>query len=344
MDCPEWDSFIQDHQHGWVCHTSEWYKVGQQIWKKLTPFYIVVRDLEKNCICSALPLCLIRSRFGKYRLISPPFSTLTDVLTTSEPSLQYLYRNLPMFLQEKKVTSVVLKTFKSSDSVPLELFYRKDYFVHHGVDLSLSSEDLMKSFNRSNVRNRIKKAIKSPLEPTYAESMEEVREFYGLVVENRHILGLPSMPWKFFEGVWQQLYSRDWVELALIRHEEKLVGGLLSLKFKHRISAEVLAYRRDYLPMCPTHLLFWSTMNKAKDEGIQEFDFGRTSVTNTSLLRFKDHWGAKKTILPVFTYPKNRTIHYQGNNPVMTLLRSTLRHLPQSVYEELSRIFYLKPR
>ncbi|MBU0731077.1 MAG: GNAT family N-acetyltransferase [Proteobacteria bacterium] len=340
---PEWDAFVTAHPHGWVCHTAEWLMVVQHVWKNLKPHYIIVRDAAGS-ICAGIPLCITTSLSGRKRLICTPFSTLSDPLATSESALHHLFSELPRLLSQSNASSLKLNTFQATNSIPVGIFTRNDKHVHHAIDLQLSEDELMLSFNRSNVRNRISKCLKSPLSIRYASSVNDFKQFYDLYVVNRQRLGLPAIPWKFFEGIWRYLKDRDWVELLLVYNEEEMVGGLLNLKYQKRISAEVLAYKTEYTAMCPNHLLFWTTITAAKRAGKLEFDFGRTPLTETGLVKFKDHWTSKKTVLPTFIYPQSELSDLHKNKPTMEFMRSMLQRMPFPLYAGLSKLFYARPR
>ena len=50
-------------------------------------------------------------------------------------------------------------------------------------------------------------------------------------------------------------------------------------------------------------LLFWKAIQEAKQEGLEEFDLGRSNSDNPGLVTFKDHWGTTRSTLTYFRYP-----------------------------------------
>lgn len=341
---PEWDAFVETHPHGWVCHTSAWLKVVQHVWKNLKPYYIIARDDEKK-ISAGIPLCLLKSLTGKKRLISTPFSTLTDPLATDDRSLVSLLSKIPDLMEQENISSVVFKTFQATNSIPTEIYSRSDKHIHHALDLTLSEEQLMSSFHRSN-RKSIKKSLKSPLTINYASSLIELKRFYDLYLITRKRLGLPVIPWSFFEGMWNFLKDCNWIDLLNIFYNDTFVGGMISLKYHNSISAEVLAYKPEFLTMCPNNLLIWSTILNAKKEGRQEFDFGRTDLSEQGIMKFKDQWTMKKTLLPTFRYPKmnGNSSQKEEAGSAMKLMRSMIQNQPMPIYKSASKLFYARPR
>jgi len=47
----------------------------------------------------------------------------------------------------------------------------------------------------------------------------------------------------------------------------------------------------------------WKAIQEAKQEGLQEFDLGRSDSDNPGLVAFKDHWGTTRSTLTYFRYP-----------------------------------------
>lgn len=340
----EWNSFVDSCDHSWLCHTLAWLDVLTDVWSRLQPYYVVVKERTSDSIRAGLPLCLIKSPLRNRGLVNPPFTTLIDPLCKDDSALLHLYSQLPMLLIKNKISSIEFKTFKKTESVPSNLFIRNDKYCHHEIDLTQSEDMLMRSFNRSNVRNRIKKSLKSPLSCAYAESHEQLRDFYKLYAITRRRLGLPANPMKFFDALWIHLKETNRVELLLVYHEKQLVAGAFCLKYNKRISAEALAYDRDFIKMCPNHLLFWSIMLNAKTEGKVAFDFGRTPLNNTSLKTFKDRWGTKKSMLPIFSYPNSSVKVSNEVSASMNFIKETIKQIPYPLYLRLSGLFYSKIR
>ena len=340
----EWDSFVDSCEYSWLCHTSSWLGVLVDVWSRLQPFYVTVKDRADGSIRAGLPACLIRSYLGTRCVVSPPFTTLLDPLSNDDSALLHLYQQLPELMTQNKISSIEFKTFKKTESVPSDVFIRTDKFCHHEIDLTLSEDKLMKSFNRSNVRNRIKKSLKSPLSVTYARTHDELIEFYRLYAITRRRLGLPANPMKYFKAMWVHLQETDQVRLMLVHHEKQLVAGALCFKYGKRISAEALAYDRDFIRMCPNHLLFWSIILDAKEEGLLSFDFGRTPLNNPSLLTFKGRWGTTNSMLPIFSYPGSRVKVSNEVSASMNLIKGTIRKIPYPLYLRISGLFYSKIR
>jgi len=49
--------------------------------------------------------------------------------------------------------------------------------------------------------------------------------------------------------------------------------------------------------------LLWQAIEEAKNAGATQFDFGRSEIENKGLIRFKNHFGAKQSVLTHKVFP-----------------------------------------
>jgi hypothetical protein len=88
--------------------------------------------------------------------------------------------------------------------------------------------------------------------------------------------------------------------------------------------------------------LFWQAFQEAKSDQLEEFDLGRSDLTNPGLIRFKDRLGATKTPICYWRFP-NRFGSTRGelsaalNSPAV---RKVLSRLPQRLFRLAGEFFY----
>ena len=51
--------------------------------------------------------------------------------------------------------------------------------------------------------------------------------------------------------------------------------------------------------------LFWSAIQEAKNSGLEEFEMGRSDISNPGLISFKEHWAqsVRNSVLDISTQP-----------------------------------------
>ena len=136
------------------------------------------------------------------------------------------------------------------------------------------------------------------------ENESDLQIFYQLYLRLRSRLGLPPQPYKFFQMIWETFHPANQATLLLAESDKKTIAALMLLKFKDRVSALLLASDMKYRKLHPDHFLYWEAITLAHNEGYRIFDFGKTSLSEKSLMDFKSRWGTETIELPQYFYPK----------------------------------------
>ena len=299
-----WDTFVEHHPFGWICHLSGWKQVLENTFKHIKGYYLTLLDDTNNTIQAALPIFEVKSWLTGNRLVSIPFATLCDPLISSNEEMGSLLEAAVDLSKKLGTAHIEIRTLGSSSFIQDDRLGSSCFYKHHYLLLDTKPEQLQKNFHRKCVRQRIKRAIKSGLTLKVADHESDLRKFYQLHLMNRKQLGLPLQPYTFFKLLWETFFPSDRVALFLAEQQGKAIGGILLFKFKDRVSAEFVASDVTLRNVSPNHFLFWEAIKFAYHEGYKIFDFGRTSPYNVGLMDFKRRWGTKIVDLPQFYYPE----------------------------------------
>ena len=299
-----WNRFVYEHPFGWLVHLSGWKSVLEKSFPHMKGYYFAFIDVDKNSIKAALPLFLVKSWLTGTRLVSIPFSTLSDPLVSSAEDLQILFEEVKCFFEEKGGSYIELRTLKANTFLQKENFAQSTHFCHHYIDLNEPPEKLKKKFHRSCVRQKISRANKSNINLKVGKEEQDLKEFYRLYFMSRKRLGLPPQPYRFLKELWNTFFPAKQLMLLLAETEGSFIAGLILFMFKKRVSAEFSVIDESFSNISPNHLLFWEAIKISYDNGYEIFDFGRTSCQNTGLLNFKRRWNTKQIDLPIYFYPK----------------------------------------
>ena len=300
-----WDQFLEKHPFGWVVHLSAWKKVLEKCFKHMKGYYLVLCDATTMDILAGLPLFEVRSWLTGNRLVSIPFATLCDPLISSNEQMDMLFNSALKLSRDLGIPRIELRSFASSPLINNNRMVRDDFYKHHFIPLDKKPEELKKSFHRTNVRQRIRRAQNVRLGHRVADSGSDMMAFYELHTKTRKKIGLPPQPYTFFKELWETFSPSKQMVLLLAERNNTTLAGLILFKFKDRVSAEFLASDEQYLNVSPNHLLFWEAIKSAYHDGYKVFDFGRTSPNNESLMTFKKRWGTQVVDLPHYFYPEN---------------------------------------
>lgn len=166
-------------------------------------------------------------------------------------------------------------------------------FFNHTLRLPRDEKQLLGSFEDS-VRRAIRKAEKSGLQVEFLRSDGAMREFHALMRLTRQRHGVPPQPWSFFSLVQRHVLEAGHGWIVLARHEGRAVAGAVYFHFgsgaiyKYGASDERLQHLRA------NNLVMWSAIRRYAGEGYTSLDFGRTSLDNEGLRRFKLGWGTEE--------------------------------------------------
>ena len=75
------------------------------------------------------------------------------------------------------------------------------------------------------------------------------------------------------------------------------------MRYKHTLVYKYGCSDPRFHNLGGTAFLFWGAIQEAKQEGLQEFDLGRSDSDNWGLVTFKDHWGTTRSTLTYVRYP-----------------------------------------
>jgi lipid II:glycine glycyltransferase (peptidoglycan interpeptide bridge formation enzyme) len=243
---------------------------------------------------------------------------------------------------ELDASQIEIRTFSSSSLIRDERFSRHNNYYTHSLQLDSNPTQLMASFHRSCVRQKIQQTIRNNVCLKRGENEADLQQFYKLYVMTRRRLGLPPQPYIFFKMIWETFSPANQVMLLIAEQEGKTVAGMLLFKFKGRVSAEFLASDLKYRSVHPDHFLFWEAIKLAYGEGYEFFDFGRTSLSNKTLAAFKNRWGTKEIDLPNYFYPgKNIANGFICEGSLRNrFVRGIFRHTPLTALKCVGNLYY----
>jgi len=84
--------------------------------------------------------------------------------------------------------------------------------------------------------------------------------------------------------------------------------------------------------------LFWTTIQEAKNNGLVEFDLGRSEWGNEGLIAFKDRWGAARSTVVYLRSPAPR--HPGGFPLAMRLAKPLFAVAPDRLLTAAGELLY----
>jgi hypothetical protein len=191
----------------------------------------------------------------------------------------------------------------------------------HGHRLALHS-DAPELFARcdSATRRAVRKAGNSGLTVTFSCDLESLRTFYRLFCQTRKRLGLPPPPWRFFAGIHRHILAAGHGVVVLARRGDVPVAGAVFLHFAGAALFKFGASDHAFQHLRANNLVMWRAIEWHARAGFHSLDFGRTSLGNEGLRRFKLGWGPAERRIEYSTFD------HRSSRYITTLDRSSGWH------------------
>ena len=299
-DFAEWDEFIQRHKWGLVCHLSGWKRAIEETFGHIRGQILVLRSPDSGAIVAGIPVYEVKSRLVGHRTVSIPFATLCDPLVSSRHQLEAFVTHL----SEPSGTRgpVRISAWRAAKALNLSDTTVHNGFLHHFLVLDRPFETLVRGFSKTAVRQMVLRAQRSGIEVESQRGQAGLSSFYDLYCLTRHRLGLPAMPFRFFDSLYRHLGSET-VLLFHARKGEQILASALALKWKDMVAVECTGEKPHARKLGVNQLLWWEAIRRASEAGCTLFSFGRTHQSNRGLLEFKRRWGTQEEFLPTFAQP-----------------------------------------
>lgn len=332
---PRWDRFVEAHPQGSLYHHSAWIELIQSSYR-YSSCCVAAESPQTGELRGILPFLRVDSRLTGRRIVSLPFTSYCPPLM---PDFQI--SEVIDFVRdhEPDVDFVEVRNFSAETRARGSQMGRDESYVTHILDLDRPLPELFAAFHSTSVRQRIRRAERNGLKFRWGRGRADLEEFYRLETCVRRKHGLPPQPFRFFANMWKLLRPRGWCCLPVVEYEGRVIAAATVLKFKNTAYLEYSASDPSFLSLSPNQKLIWETIRAVHRQGIRHFDFGRSPRGHSSLISFKERWGATPRKLVYRTSPGYRRLNTQGGL-LHGLLTAVNRHLPSFLIQLEGALFY----
>lgn len=321
-----WDSFVNDHPESTPFHTSGWLKCLKHTFAFQDLLYVVLDQNGK--IDGVFPAFRINRFFSKSRIVSLPFSDYGGYLFRDSKAGCVFLTDL---LQEKigDFQNVEIRS-KVESNVS---FHQHTHYKRHVLCLNPDPNEVLKNIEKRTIQYCIRKAQKNGVTIVENNTEDGVAEFYRLNYLTRNKHGLPAQSKRFFENIFKELIEKGQAFINLAIYKNKAIASGMFFRFRDTVYYKYSASDPSYLiHQTPNHLLTCQAIEQACLAGFKYFDFGRTSMENPGLMRYKEMWGAQAIDLPYNYFPRVcGAASYKEDNIVYQIFTTLWRMLPSLI-------------
>ncbi len=327
-----WEAIAQSLPLASFFHRKEWARALHDTYA-FSPQYLLSND-DKAGGYGALALMEIDSWMTGKRGVSLPFTDQCEALSNDSRAFSTLFDAAVAHGRSRRWRSIEFRGGSQWMSAPPST----SFFGHH---LRLRP-DVPTMFNAvsSSGRRAIRKAEQSGLEVEFSTSLAATKAFYELLRKTRQRHGLPPQPFRFFESIQHNVLSREMGTVVLARKGATAVAGAVYLHSGKTVIYKYGASDDAYQELRGNNLVMWRAIERYALQGYDTMDFGRTSLGNEGLRRFKLGWGSTEHPIHYYKYdlPTHRFTNSQDR--ASGWHARAFKMLPRSVSQWIGAALY----
>ena len=277
----DWDKFAKS-RNGWThFHLYKWKNVIESTFGHEC-LYLAKRTSDGS-IAGLLPLVRVRSRIFGHYLVSMPFVNYGGPLGTPD-SIERLAEYASQVTRASGADLLELRS-RADLGLSLPVSHRKVTVL---LDLPTGDPDLLWKLFRAKLRSQIKKPQKEGV--TVRFGLDQVADFHKVYARHMRDLGTPAQPRKLFDAIANAFPESVWYGCAYLG--DAVIAAGCGFQWGGEIEITWAASLREYNRIAPNMLLYWGFMERAINNGLSVFNFGRCTPGG-STHRFKQQWGSR---------------------------------------------------
>lgn len=285
-DGTEWNAFVRARGLSTHGHRYEWRAVMERVFGHEC-VYLVARD-RSGAIDGVLPLVRVKSLAFGHFLVSMPFLNYGGPLGSASAAAV--------------LTGAAADQARRDGVSLLELRARAPWFGAPTSGWTASTRkitvmlDLPAAGGAGALWKRLDAKVRSQVRRPQKEGVTvrfgggELAPFYAVFARHMRDLGTPVQSRGFFEAIASAFPEDVWFGCAYLQGEPVAAGcGFRwGSEFEMTWASALVAHKR----LAPNMLLYWAFMERAAEDGLGAFNFGRCT-RGSGTHRFKLQWGAR---------------------------------------------------
>ena len=297
------------------------------------PVYLT--GYREGKIEGALPIMEVDSWLTGKRGVSLPFTDECAALSFSETSTSCLVEAAMQTGRDRGWKYLELRGGHNpfNDAQPSLIFHG------HKLNLAATPEALFDRLE-SSVRRALRKAEKSGLRVEFSHTLQAASEYYALHCQTRREHGLPPQPFNFFRRIHEQILAQNLGVVVTARQAGRPVASAI---FFHHGAGAVYKFGASLKAALDTRAnnwVMWEAIKWLAAKGVKELQFGRTSMSNEGLRRYKLGWGAQEYAINYYRYDFRADAVVPMKDESGGWHNALFRALPSSLARCAGKLFY----
>ena len=314
----DWDRFVQAQPGGTPFHLTCWKRSIEKTFGYDSCYCYAERDGE---ITAVAPVFAIHNWIVGRCLVSTPFAVYGGICAADPTSEQALVEHLKDIAGKGQVDYLELR-FRERNLLPD--FVANRLYSTFTTTLSPDHEANLKRLPKD-TRYMIRKAAKAGLKTK--RGFDQVSDFYRLLATSMRRLGTPAFPRALFQHLVEEF--KENADLLLVYAGERPVSGVFSFRFRQSVLPYYAGAAPEATTLAANNFMYAELMRIAAEEGIREFDFGR-SKSGTGAYAFKTQWNmdVQQLTYQVHLVRRKDLPNFSPVNPKFELATRVWKRLP----------------
>jgi FemAB-related protein (PEP-CTERM system-associated) len=319
-DSTEWDALVR-RSAGWThFHLHGWRTVVERVFGHECLYLAAWGDAGE--LTGVLPLVRVKSMLFGHYLVSMPFLNYGGPLG-SDAAVQGLSEYASRAAREEGATLLELR---SGRPLPLSLpvSHRKITVV---LDLPAGDPERLWRGLPAKVRSQVRRPQKAGVDARFG--LDQVAPFFDVFSRHMRDLGTPTQPRSFFECIAETFPGDVWFGCAYVAGRPVACG--CGFRWGGEFEMTWASALGEHNRLAPNMLLYWSFMERAAQDGVELFNFGRCTP-GSGTHRFKRQWGSRDMALWWYQVARgSRAATPSPHDGALALGPLVWRHLPLAV-------------
>ncbi len=339
LEDSRWDGFLERHARASVFHSTGWLTALSRTYGYKPMAYTTSapdQDLD-----NALVFCRVESWLTGRRLVSLPFSDHCEPLASTAEELEVLGAALEREYRRGRWSYLEMRPLRPFE-LPTFLRHTEVAYAFHQLDLGPSLDNVFHNFHKNSTQRKIRRAEREGLTYREGSTPEMLDQFYKLVKLTRKRHNLPSQSRKWFANLMD--CCGDALKIRVALQGDQPVAAMMTIRHNDTMMYKYGGSDSRFNNLGSMHLLFWKTIQEAKNSGLRFLDFGRCDAGQRGLITFKNRWGATQSVLTYSRYGAVETsAHIFDLHTKQWKSRAAkyvLSHFPSSVLSMIGNVIY----
>jgi hypothetical protein len=326
-----WDEYVAAHAQASFFHGATWARVLRDTYGH-EPCYFT--RFSEDRLCTLLPMMEVSRPLAGRSGVSLPFTDECEPITGARTGLE-LFREAVRYGQARGWRYLEWRGGKDLfEASPASLC-----FYGHTLDLSPPENRLFEGLH-SAVRRAIRRADRSGVEVQIAHTLESMKAYYELHCKTRKKHGILPQPWKFFFNIYQHVLSKGNGFVALATFGQRPIAAAVYFHIAKRAIYKFGASDDEFQHLRANNKVMWEAIRWLAQNGHQSLHFGRTSMANAGLRRFKLSWGTAEYSVEYRKYDLRRREFVREQDKAFGWHNALFARLPLSLARCLGSFLY----